>query len=175
MGNQSVSVYSIAFTTQSFRTYLQNGGDPDLKVTTFFRVQLLALALAKESCIFYPFALFILAITSFIPIAWMIMLCIRCSFHFQPLICFAIMARNVEAVKLLVEHGANLKSQNIRTIVGDMTPLGFAQKGGTYVIESSPVNTMCCLSVSNEILALLVPKEKDEHLSINAGSIDNVA
>ena len=156
----NINAYSAGLNTSAFANYLENGGDPNLKLKAFWRAYFICMFLVNKSIFLYPLAL-LLGLLILHPVPLFIVYPLV-YFHRppQPLIYYAILAHNVNAIKLLVKHGVDLSQKNIssNSLSELLTPL-----------ESlSDVCSLCCYS--KEIVDLLTPYNVLTMIPANGGS-----
>ena len=145
-----INWYSVAWNTQALSRYLDASGDPNKRLNFFFVAQALGLGFLRRSCAWVPFGIFIIFVSS-IPSPYLIIInpLIYCCQESQPLILIAIITHNLDAIKNLVAHGADITSKSIRNahplLPPEITPLELAQA----------MNVVSCGSISPDIISAL--------------------
>ena len=149
----SINWYSVAWNTRALSQYLQSGGDPNAQLRAFFVIILACIGMIRLSYVFIPFAVFLGFVGNLpVPSLLIIMPIIYCCQPAQPLIFYAIVSNNVDAIKLLVENGTDLTQKSIHRphplfLRDEYTPLEF-------VLQISAWTGWNC---SPEYLSLLTP------------------
>ena len=141
-----VNIYSVWFATPALESYLVRGGDANLELRSFWYAYTLVAYLINKSVFLYPLAL-VMALALLHPVPLFVVYpIVYFSIPAQPLLYYAIASHNIKAVRLLVEHKADLRKQNFSPRGIYYTPLEFAR------------STCCCYS--EELIDLITPKDE---------------
>jgi len=166
MCGKGVNGYSAAFNTAAFQDYLNRGGDPDATFKVFFKLNLFAINLVSRSIFLFPLA-FIMVFIQLHPVVLLIVLPISYWLNPpQPLIYYAIVANNIEAVRLIstkVDLTRRSCFQTLRCCKEAQAPVTPFQ----IIDIPGAIDPVCCrFCWSEELRELLLPPGVDSLLSV---------